>query len=322
MKKLFMIVTLAVFMLGSVGFSWGKKYATILVDVALVESPGVAKPKWVPNSLLKRGEFVIIKDEKDVGGKTYALVQIEDVDTIGWLDKRWIHEGKLESYTVVNDSDLYTRPNKRSPKRGRVLSGQHAFMFEEKEKFALIQYPGVEAYISVENIAKTATTNQQNIEKVITIPGLGKARVYSSSQYKNGEGKEMEFDVRNLFDGSLQTAWCEAAAGDGIGEWVQIVFEQPVNIKKISVVSGWTKSEEMYKINGRPARLRYEYTAMGPEPNPTGQLELQNENYDYQPTEVNLMVGGGIKFIIDSVYNGRDKDTCISEIKLEGADSN
>ena len=316
-KKYNLIITAA--MLFTI-ISCGDKKSTALVDVALVEVPGAKKPAYVPNSLIKRGEFVIVLEKKEVDGKAFSLVQIDGVSTKGWLEDRWIHEGALETVVVIRDSDLFSRPNTKSPKAGRVMAGQVAFQLEKvDDDFSLIQYPGKEAYIQISNLGK----DKSQVVKSITIPGIGRANVSATSQYSRGEGKELEFDPRNLFDGSLQTAWCEGKSGDdGVGETVTVNFDMPVTISQISIVSGWTKSEELFNMNNRVSKMNISYRAAYEEGGSDSfTAELQDANYDYQPIfpeQISYPISS-LSFRIDGVHKGRDPDTCVSEIKIEGA---
>ena len=284
------------------------KNKTVTVDVYLIENPGEKKPAYVQNGKIKRGEYVKVKEEKAVSGIKYCLVQIEGVATKGWVEEKYLKEGKLTSVTVITDSDLYTRPNLKSEKAGRVSAGQVAFKIEEKDDFMLINYPGKEAYVLKNNIGAG-----DMVVRSVSIPGLGKATVSASSTYIAGEGRELEFDPRNVFDGSLQTAWSEGKTGeDGIGEYIQLSFTECVQLNEISIVNGWTKSEEFYKQNGRVAQMKV-VSNNGTEV----LLELNDDNYDYQPSQVSL-AGSSFKFIITKVYKGKDSDTCLSEIKITG----
>jgi len=313
LQNFFIIAVIAI-----LAASCGDKKSTAVVDVALVEVPGAKKPVYVPNSLIKRGEYVIVLEKKEVDGKGYSKVQIDGVSTSGWLEDRWIREGALETVIVIRDSDLYTRPNSKSPKTGRVRAGQAAFQLEKvDEQFSLIQYPGKEAYIENKNLGK----DKSQVTKSVTLPGIGKASVSASSQYSRGEGKELEFDPRNLFDGSLQTAWCEGKSGDdGVGETVTVNFDNPVNIQQVSIVTGWTKSEELFKMNNRVSKMNIGFYSAFDEGSDSLTAELQDDNYDYQPIfpEMISFPVISLTFRIDGVHKGRDPDTCVSEIKIEG----
>lgn len=289
----------------------GKKMKTVTTDMWLMETPVKEKPTWVQNGKVKRGEYVKMEEERIVDGVKFFHVQVEGVTTKGWISEQFVKDGKLQSVTVIIDSDLYMRPNEKSDKTGRVAAGQVAFKIEEKDKYVLINYPGTEAYV-----LKTNLGSGTQVVKTITLPGLGTATVSASSQYLSGEGKELEFDPRNLFDGNLQTAWCEGKTGDdGIGEYVQLNFPYYVDITEIAVVNGWTKSETLYKQNGRIQELKV--AAFGAMGEATQLLNLMDENYDYQPTGV-MLNGTGFKFSISKVYKGTDPDTCMGEIRLTG----
>lgn len=283
------------------------KMKTVTTDSYLIENPGEKKPVYVQNGKVKRGEYVKVKEEKIANGAKFFLVEIEGVTTKGWLEEKVLKDGKLESVTVITDSPLYSRPNLKSEKAGQVAAGQVAFKIEEKDSFVLINYPGKEAYIEKANLGEGSM-----VVKTVTFPGLGKATVSATSQFSFGEGKELEFDPRNLFDGSLQTAWCEGKPDDGIGEYVQVTFPQTVQLTGIDIVNGWAKGEEYYKQNGRVAELKIVSNT-----DQEAVVTLTDENYDYQHSDIS--VGGtSFKFIINKVHKGKDPDTCISEIKLQG----
>ena len=285
-----------------------KIYKTVSVDSYLIENPGEKKVKYVPKGRVKRGEYVIVNEEKDVNGKKYTNVTIEGVTTTGWLNESYLKNGKLESVTVIKDDDLYLRPNVKSAKTGVVKAGQVAFKIEENNEFVLIQYPGKEAYI-----LKTSLGDASMIVRTVNIAGLGKATVAASSQYLSTEGKETSFDPRNAFDGRVQTAWCEGRNNDnGIGEYIILTFEKPVVLTKVSIVNGYANSEDSYKNNNRAALIKV-VSGNGPEV----VIDLVDNNLDYQTSDIELY-GMSFKFVISKVYTGSMSDTCISEIRLEG----
>lgn len=46
----------------------------------------------------------------------------------------------------------------------------------------------------------------------------------------------------NVNDNDKSTAWVEGAAGDGIGEYVQLNFSFEGNITSVSMINGYAKS--------------------------------------------------------------------------------
>ncbi len=285
-----------------------KKPGTVMADTSLVKEPGAKKPQMVDNGAIKRGEYVTILETKDVNGEKFSLVQLEGVSTKGWAPADSFRSGKLATVTVIRDADLYTRPNKTSPKSGKAAAGIRAFKLEEQGEFALINYPGKEAYVLKADLGDSA-----QVVRTVNIPGLGQATVSASSTWKPTEGREAAYDVRNLFDGSLQSIWCEGKDGDdGVGETITVAFDGSVTLSEVRVVNGHTANEDRYKANNRVAALRVESDGGGNQ-----KLDLVDENYDYQATPSSLS-GTTFKFVIDGVHKGRVKDTCMSEIKLTG----
>ncbi len=305
--KFFALIALIAFLIPIIACKGKTK--TIINDVYLIQNPDDKKILYVPNSKLKRGEYVKVLDEKVVNKIKYYHIQIEDTDINGWIPEKQVIDGKIESVTILNDTDLYMRPSLKSDKIGKVLAGQVAFKLDKKGDFILIQYPGKQGYV-----LKNKVGSGSEIIRKVAIPGIGNATVNSSSHLILSEGRELEFDSRNAFDGSLQTAWCEGKTDDpGIGEWIQLSFDQCILIEEISIVNGWTKSEELYKINTRVAQLKITSDFGGEEI-----IDLSDDILDYQKFNINIK-GSSFKFIITKVYKGKDSDTCISEIGLKGS---
>src|SRR5512145_419479 len=126
-RVLVSFIVLALAFTVSCGKKADKAFKTIAVDSYLIENPGEKKAVNVANGKVKRGEYVIVNEEKDFGGKKFINVTIEGVSTKGWIDAANVKDGKLVSVTVVKDEDLYTRPNLKSEKAGTVKAGQVAF---------------------------------------------------------------------------------------------------------------------------------------------------------------------------------------------------
>ncbi|EMY77769.1 hypothetical protein LEP1GSC060_2231 [Leptospira weilii serovar Ranarum str. ICFT] len=287
-----------------------KKSKTILADAVLLENPGEKKPVYVTDGKVKRGEFVTLLEEKDFNGTKFNLVEIKGVSTKGWMDEKNLYEGELKSATVIRDADLYLRPNEKSEKSGKARAGLVVFKLEEKDNFVYIQFPGKKAYIS-----KSDLGDGETVIKTIAIPGLGNATILASSQYIQTEGKELDYDPRNVFDGKFQTGWCEGKTGDdGVGESVTISFPSAIRLSEISVVNGYARSEDSYKNNNRVSSLKVESSHGG-----TATIDFDDNNFDYQARPVEL-TGDSFKFIISKVHKGKVSDTCLSEIKLTGSE--
>jgi hypothetical protein len=290
-----------------------KKPFTVISDTSLIQNPGEKQVVKVPGGELRRGEVVQLLEEKDFGGKKFYKVQIEKVATKGWVEAAALSPGKLASASILKDTDFYSRPSLKSPKAGKAKAGVVVFIVAQEEQFAKVQYPGGEAYIEKSYLGDATAVVRQ-----VVLPGFGTATVSASSTYKSTEGKEDEYDVRNLFDGSLKTGWCEGKNDDnGVGETITLVFDKPVQIDSVSVVNGLTASQAAYKNNNRVSILTLEGSDYGSIP-----VKLEDGILDFQlgnmPGE--RVQGSKIVLRIDGVHAGKVKDTCMSEIRLIGGE--
>ena len=287
-----------------------KIFKTVAADSNLIENPGEKKPINVANGKVKRGEYLILEEEKNFEGKKFLRVTIEGVKTSGWIDSANVRDNKLKSITIIEDADLYMRPNIKSDKIGTVKAGQVAFNLEPNGEFILIQYPGKEGYI-----LRSSTGDSSDVIKTVSIAGVGKAEISASSQYLTSEGKETDYDPRNVFDGKIETSWCEGKSDDGVGEYISITLNNHMALTSISFVNGSGRSEESYYNNNRVASLKITSDTGG-----SVVLNFDDNTIDYQTRDLEIS-GRTFKFIINSVYKGQKfRDTCISEIKLKAVD--
>lgn len=65
-----------------------------------------------------------------------------------------------------------------------------------------------------------------------------------------------DYGTDQLLDGKAETAWCEGADGDGVGEWVELTVAKPTGLQHcqmqgLVIVPGYAKNQAIYTGNGR-----------------------------------------------------------------------
>ncbi|MDL2214586.1 hypothetical protein LJC00_00160 [Dysgonomonas sp. OttesenSCG-928-M03] len=136
------------------------------------------------------------------------------------------------------------------------------------------------------------------------------------------------YDVRNLLDSDLNTAWVAGKKNSGIGESIELEISNRFNVSGIVLTNGYTKSQKSYTDNNRIKKLRLEIDKE------YGSTEIDLEDRAYQHIDLNnfmalsdivLDTGDGalgvskIKITILDVYKGTTyDDTCISELFVFG----
>lgn len=61
-------------------------------------------------------------------------------------------------------------------------------------------------------------------------------------------------DISKMFDGDLDTAWCEGAADGGAGQTLTFEFNS-AGVEAVGIVNGYTKNQDVFQGNGRIKRL-------------------------------------------------------------------
>ena len=137
----------------------------------------------------------------------------------------------------------------------------------------------------------------------------------------------IKYDASGLWDISVRSAWVEAAQGWGIGEWIEIDIlkaldegapDQEYDISGITMFTGYCKNEKAWKSNGRVKKLGFYFN--GKKMYSFLFQDTMARQFISIPT-MPLKSGDKIKLIIEEVYegSGKDTDTAISEIVLDGA---
>lgn len=119
-------------------------------------------------------------------------------------------------------------------------------------------------------------------------------------------------------DGSTETAWVEGVSGPGIGEWIQLTFSSPIELRDLRFDVGYDKSADLFAknnriksatlvfSNGEPMTVGFE-DARGPQEFAMARAPGSNVETAF------------VRVIIDEVYPGtRYDDTCLAEIEMWG----
>jgi len=72
--------------------------------------------------------------------------------------------------------------------------------------------------------------NERQLDAFVTSYRLDSkliASIRASSTHPDSRSTKAAYDVHNLLDGKLDTAWLEGAGGVGVGEWIDVTFKHP-----------------------------------------------------------------------------------------------
>ena len=121
------------------------------------------------------------------------------------------------------------------------------------------------------------------------------------------------YGPRNLTDGADKTAWVEGSAGQGVGEFVVLEFDQARAVRGLTIRNGYDKSPDIFAKNSRVKNIELRFssgdsieTTLKDQPGPQ-HLALN------QP-----ITAKWVEIIIRSVYPGtKYSDTAINEIDVD-----
>ncbi len=149
--------------------------------------------------------------------------------------------------------------------------------------------------------------------------GGGNYKVSASSHLQS---KTMNYEAKSANDLSYKTAWVEGNTNEGIGEYIEYIFENSSpRITTIISSNGYMKNDQLWKDNNRVKTLKLYINDK-----PFGILNLSDSKTDqfFKIGTFGRNIDGSdlkLKFEIQSVYKGgKFNDTAITEIYFDGID--
>lgn len=169
------------------------------------------------------------------------------------------------------------------------------------------------------NDIPTTTTEPEETESgggTATSADYTNFSLYASSTRPDMAG--ISYYVGNVMDGSDNTAWVEGVSGDGIGEYVQCVYNgtSALTIHGLAIKNGYIKTSTSFSENGSVRGLVM-YVNTSPVANMILERIRTEQVVSISPTTINP--GDSVVFVIDSVVPGPadgEHDTAITEIRL------
>ncbi len=139
----------------------------------------------------------------------------------------------------------------------------------------------------------------------------------ASSSTTDSDGRPHPAD--HAFDGLLSTAWAEGASGDGAGEWIEVRFDQRIDVTSVSIWPGWLGGRDReIREYGRPRAVTVTFDTA------TEKVEARDVLLD--PAEagplrhdipVDAPGARSMRITIDDPYGGGIRsDTYIAEIAV------
>ncbi len=133
-----------------------------------------------------------------------------------------------------------------------------------------------------------------------------------ASSYLYESQYDISHDPDNVIDGSLSNAWCEERADQGIGSWIELIFDGTYKISGMKIDAGYQKSEDLYYKNSRPKEIRINFSDKSYQDYTLRDVMEQQTISFTQPVNTS-----NVTITIMSVYPGNKyQDTVISEISL------
>ncbi|GHN03274.1 hypothetical protein WSM22_47630 [Cytophagales bacterium WSM2-2] len=147
----------------------------------------------------------------------------------------------------------------------------------------------------------------------IVIPKQVKGTITASSTL----APDLSYGVRNLFDSRSEFAWAEGDKGNGIGQSLNLQFQDEQTITGLEVMNGYQRSDKHYSANTRVKTL-----TLSDETGKQSEVTLNDSQGEQLVSLSTPLKGKNIKIKVKDVYPGASyKDMVISEIKFKNGDA-
>lgn len=170
-----------------------------------------------------------------------------------------------------------------------------------------------------EDIAKTEASTEQIVEKEKeeesseTTEIVRKDPVFTRancSSIRSTDSEAGQYSVGAVIDGDIQTKWAPRNANRGLGEWIEIIADEPQYVTGMQIANGYPRDQLTWQRNNRVKDCTISF-GDGTYLNVTllDQKDLQTVDFGRE-VETN-----SIRITINSIYYGTKwKDVAIAEI--------
>lgn len=188
---------------------------------------------------------------------------------------------------------------------------------EDDETLAWIEEEESEEMEAAEDTNQPATNDEEesvNQPEIVRTEGyVAIINAYASSQLV--ENKRGIYSATHVYDNNLNTPWCEAVDGDGIGEWIEVELDGEYEVTALEFYNGFMESYALLNNNSQICNATLEFSDGSRQSIIVG----KNSSLD-NPIVVRLntpVVTSSIKITIDSAYSGEEfADTCLAELRV------
>ncbi len=225
-----------------------------------------------------------------------------DGDSSGQIDGQGLLEAADE---YIEEADFATDGMEVTGEDRVDLSEQPVQTVDDSE---IDQTAGEDAYDSE---VQGDVTNLLDAQYIDTIA--------ASSELTDGGNT---YKVEALFDGSKDTCWAEGVDGNGVGEYIEIHFIEPVYVNKICFLNGYMKNEDVFNKNGKIKRVEMAFSDGYSCEQSLGDRiysEVEDQSYsDWIYFESPVCTEYLKVTILDAEAGEKYSDICLSELALLG----
>ena len=113
----------------------------------------------------------------------------------------------------------------------------------------------VDEKVQQETVKKTDESKAVVYKDVADVRNL---ELGASATLQDDTGVGFNYDSKNLMDNDFSTSWC--GTKEGVGDKVRFYFNDPVEAKKIGILPGFGRDENIYFKNNRIKELKATFT--------------------------------------------------------------
>jgi hypothetical protein len=239
-----------------------------------------------------------------------------------WVQVEFEGEKDLTSFRIWNGTfssyDMWTRSNRIKEVELEFSDGtKQSFTLSDAMSGELVELKPVTSSsvkMRIKSVYNGSTFTDTAISEVVFFDSAsdGSASVKSwetSSTYKaDADGN---YEPVNMVDTAVDTMWCEASEGDGVGEWVKANFASPTEISTLNMVNG-NGYNIMYAMKGNLATELLLTFSDGSTQTVTVKASGIPQKVSFTPVTTS-----SVKVSVKTIRKGKEfNDMCFSELQF------